>query len=83
MSKEERVPNSGTPGHSAQTNQRDNIAEGYAEIVRRAEEQQPGINELLELYGQFQEGFELSQEYLQLTQQTFYTSTSSTSSPTP
>lgn len=57
------------------------IEEDYAEIIQRGKEQQPGINELLELYGEFQMGFKLSQEYLQLTQPIVYSSTSNTSSP--
>ena len=57
------------------------VPEDYAELARKAEEQQPGINELLELYGQFQEAFKQSQEYLQLVHETFISSTSSTSSP--
>lgn len=81
MNKEERTPDSDTPVHGAQANQRDSIEEGYAQIVRRAEEQEPGLNELLDLYGQFQEGFRLSEEYLQLTQPIIYSSTFNSSTP--
>jgi hypothetical protein len=59
------------------------IEKNYAEIIHRGKEQQPGINELLELYGEFQMGFKLSQEYLQLTQPIVYSSASNTSSPAP
>ncbi len=57
------------------------IEKSYSEIVQKGKEQQPGINELLELYGQFQNGFKLSQYYLRLTQPIFKTPTSNTSSP--
>jgi hypothetical protein len=57
------------------------IADGFAELARKAEEQQPGINELLQLYGEFQRAFNQSQQYLQLVHETFISSTSSTSSP--
>jgi hypothetical protein len=57
------------------------VADEYAQLAQKAEEQQPGINELLELYGQFQQAFNQSQEYLQLVHETFISSNSSTSSP--
>lgn len=56
------------------------IEKSYAEIIRRGEEQQPGITELLELYGQFRSSFKQSQDYLQLTQGVLSASTSNTSS---
>ncbi len=55
------------------------LEESYREILEKAEEQQPGINELLKLYGQFQQGFMQSQEYLQLFHQTFSSSTTDSS----
>jgi hypothetical protein len=68
-----------TPNHSDQAPQSD-LEKSYAQIVQRAKQQQPGLNELLELYGQFQEGFKQSQHYLQLTQPTVRSSASNTSS---
>ncbi|MBF8297306.1 MAG: hypothetical protein HW389_3851 [Bacteroidetes bacterium] len=73
-----------TPNHNDHASPRTGsteIEKDYAEIIQRGKEQQPGINELLELYGEFQMGFKLSQEYLQLTQPIVYSSTSNTSSP--
>jgi hypothetical protein len=56
------------------------LEKSYTQIIQRAKEQQPGINDLLELYGQFQEGFKQSQEYLRLTQPRIHSSASNTSS---
>jgi hypothetical protein len=81
MSKQERTPGSSAPIHEVQANDQNSIQEGYAQIVRRANEQEPGINELLDLYGQFQEGFRLSEEYLQLTQPIVCSSTSNACTP--
>lgn len=57
------------------------IEKSYAEILQRGEQQLPGINELLDLFGQFQNGFKQSQEYLQLTQPIIHSSASNTSTP--
>jgi len=55
------------------------LEQSYKEIVDKAEEQHPGINELLTLYGEFQKGLIESQAYLQLFQKTFITANSDTS----
>ena len=64
-----------TPEFPSQTQ----LEKDYNEILQRGKEQQPGINELLELYGNFQQGFKQSQEYLQLTEPIVYSSASNTS----
>lgn len=68
-----------TPNHNENTPQAE-LEKRYSQIFQGAEQQQPGINDLLKLYGQFLEGFKLSQEYLQLTQPTIRSSASNTSS---
>lgn len=55
------------------------IEKEYDEIIRRGKEQQSGINEILELYGEFQKGFKQSQEYLQFTEPIVFSSSSNTS----
>ncbi len=55
------------------------LEKDYNEIMQQGKEQQPGINELLELYGEFEIGFKQSQEYLQLTEPIVYSSASNTS----
>ncbi len=57
-----------------------NIEEDYQEMVQRSQEVQPGINELLDLYGQLQGGINLSQYYLQLTQPAISSHTSNSTS---
>lgn len=70
--------------HKAQSNESQptrSLEEQYSDIEKKAEEQYAGINELLKLYGEFQAGFRQSQEYLQLINQKFASSTSNNSSP--
>lgn len=55
------------------------LEESYNTMVARSEEQHPGINDLLKLYGQFQEGLRQSQEYLGMFQRVHPTSTSNSS----
>jgi len=59
------------------------IEKSYIKIIREGKEQLPGINELLELYGQFEVGFKQSQDYLQLTRPILIFSASNSSSPSP
>ena len=54
------------------------LREDYEEFVAKAEEQHPGISELLSLYGDLQKGLEQSQAYLRLFDTT-YTSTANSS----
>jgi hypothetical protein len=67
--------------HTLSSPRQADIEKSYAEIIQRGKEQEPGINELLELYGQFQRVFKQSQDYLRLTQGVVSASTSTTSSP--
>jgi hypothetical protein len=61
------------------TKQKDeSIHEAYEEFVAKAEEQHPGLSELLSLYGDLQKGLEQSQAYLRLFDTT-YTSTANSS----
>ena len=55
------------------------LEESYRQIALKAEEQNPGINDLLALYGELQAGLSKSQEYLQLFQKTYVTSASNSS----
>ena len=55
------------------------IEKSYEKLAEEAELNNPGINDLLSLYGEFQVGLSKSQEYLQLFQKTFTTTTSNTS----
>ncbi|MFQ5800045.1 MAG: hypothetical protein ACE5H0_15315 [Bacteroidota bacterium] len=65
----------------AKNESRESLETTYTDMQRRAEEEHPGINELLKLYGEFQAGFRQSQEYLQLLNQKFVSSTSNNSAP--
>ncbi|MBM4162134.1 MAG: hypothetical protein FJ217_13685 [Ignavibacteria bacterium] len=56
----------------------DSLHDAYEEFVAKAEEQHPGITELLSLYGELQKGLEQSQAYLRLFDTT-YTSSASNS----
>lgn len=55
------------------------ISTEYKDLKERAEEQQPGIDDLLEVYGKYLDGLQQNQEYLQLFRQTFVSSTSDAS----
>ncbi len=55
----------------------------YGELKKKAEEQHPGINELLEVYGKYQAGMQQNEEYLQLYKRTVVSSTSDTSTTNP
>jgi hypothetical protein len=50
---------------------------GYQELLAKAEAHQPGITDLLILYGQMQRGLEQSQAYLRMYQTTYVSSSSS------
>jgi hypothetical protein len=55
------------------------LEESYQRIAKKAEEQNPGINDLLALYGELQAGLSKSQEYLELFHKTYVTSASNSS----
>jgi hypothetical protein len=40
----------------------------YEELVEKAKNEHPGVEHLLKLYGQFDESYKQSQEYLELLQ---------------
>jgi hypothetical protein len=54
------------------------LEESYKELAKRAEEARPGINELLNLYGELQSSLKASQDYLNLFNRS-YTVTNSNS----
>jgi hypothetical protein len=49
----------------------------YEDLVAKAQQQQPGISELLAVYGDLQKGLEQSQAYLRLFETTYTSSTTS------
>ncbi|MCX6142260.1 MAG: hypothetical protein NTZ35_03480 [Ignavibacteriales bacterium] len=49
----------------------------YEDLLAKAEQQQPGISELLAVYGDLQKGLEQSQAYLRMFETTYTSSTTS------
>ncbi len=54
------------------------LEESYKELIKKAEQARPGINELLSLYGELQNSLKASQDYLNLFNRS-YTTTNSNS----
>ncbi|MEK9135740.1 MAG: hypothetical protein AAB393_01350 [Bacteroidota bacterium] len=52
------------------------LEESYKELVKRAEEARPGINDLLSLYGELQSSLKASQDYLNLFNRSYATTNS-------
>lgn len=53
------------------------LQEAYEELLAKAEERQPGISDLLALYGDLQKGLEESQAYLRMFQTTYVSNATS------